>query len=245
MLAEYGSAHLLANWIMPADGDWQERVAGWVAGRGCDAWIWQREVADPAEYVTLWLRDAGLAPGSAEWGERYDAWLDWFARAGVVAVGMGFVSLWRSGAADPVFVAEDVPQAVEQPVGAELPAWIGRQRWLAATDDDALLHAALEAAPDLIRERSDVLGEPGWQEAAARLRQSHGLRWERGRRRTDRRGGRRLRRAASALSAGLERPRGRARAADRGDRRRGPAGGARPRGPGLPAPAGRPADAPR
>ena len=31
--------------------DWRERVAGWVAGTGCDAWIVQREVSDPVEYV--------------------------------------------------------------------------------------------------------------------------------------------------------------------------------------------------
>ena len=41
--------------------DWTERVAGWVPA-GCDAWVWQREVADLGQYAALWLRDAGDGP---------------------------------------------------------------------------------------------------------------------------------------------------------------------------------------
>jgi methylase of polypeptide subunit release factors len=178
-LAPGGSAHLLANWIVPADGDWAGRVGGWLAGAGCDGWVWQREVADPAEYAALWLRDAGLDPAGPEWGPRYDAWLDWFAAQGVAAVGMGMVSLWAGGGDDPVIVCEDVPQALGQPVGPELPAWIARQRWLAATTDRALLAAALTAAPDVRRERSDR-PDPGggWEPVAATLRRLDGMRWE-------------------------------------------------------------------
>ena len=39
--------------------DWRERIGAWVAATGCDAWVVQREIADPAEYVSLWLADAG------------------------------------------------------------------------------------------------------------------------------------------------------------------------------------------
>ena len=66
-LSPGGTAQLLANWIVPTDGDWRDRVAGWLAGRGCDAWVWQREIADLREYVALWLRDAGEVPGSPRW----------------------------------------------------------------------------------------------------------------------------------------------------------------------------------
>lgn len=173
-----GTAQLLANWVVSADGDWTDRVNGWLAGRGCDAWVWQREVAEPGEYIGLWLRDAGETPGTPSWNRQYDTWLDWFAAAGILAVGMGLVTLWRSDAADPVLVLEDVPQAVEQPIGPHLPAWIARQRWLTETADDRLLAARLEAAPGLVRERSDLVGTDGWETAASRLRQSYGLRWE-------------------------------------------------------------------
>ena len=182
-LAPGGVAQLLANWIVPADGDWQQRLAGWLHGSGCDAWIWQREVADPSEYVTLWLRDAGEQPGTDRWRQRYDHWLDWFAATGVAAVGMGLVTLWRTEAAHPSVVCEDVPQAVEQPAGAHLPGWVERTRWLAGHDDGALLQAALRRADGLVRVRHDLPGPgpeggAGWHTALVQLRQSHGMRWE-------------------------------------------------------------------
>jgi hypothetical protein len=177
VLAPGGTGQLLANWIIDGTADWDGRIRGWLDGAGCDAWVWQREVAEPAEYVALWLRDAGETPGTPRWVERYDAWLDWFEAAGVAAIGMGLITLWRSDAADPVIVCEDVPQALEQPIGATLPGWIDRQRRLAATTDAALLDASYHAADDLVLDRADLLGDGGWAPATARLRQSHGMRW--------------------------------------------------------------------
>ncbi len=178
VLAPHGSAHLLANWQIAAGSAWTERVDGWLAGSGCDAWVWQREVADPAEYVTLWLRDAGLTPDRPEWAPRYQAWLDWFAAAGVVAVGMGYVSMWAGGGAGRVQVLEDLPQAVDLPAGGQVSDWIGRARWLAHMSDDALLESCLRAGPGLVRERTDTLEESGWSTGPSTLRQSAGLRWE-------------------------------------------------------------------
>ena len=178
VLAEGGTGQLLANWVITDEQPWPERVGEWLAGSGCDAWIWQREVAEPGEYVSLWLRDAGERPGTGRWRARYAAWLDWFDAARVAAVGMGLITVWRSGATEPVVVCEDVPQAVEQPVGPHLRPWHERQRWLRAADDPALLAAVLRPAAGLVLDRSAVLGDGGWAEASARLRQSHGLRWE-------------------------------------------------------------------
>lgn len=188
VLAPGGTAQTLANWAIRSDTGWAERVEGWLDGSGCDAWVWQREVADPGEYVTMWLRDAGEVPGTPRWRERYDRWVDWFAQAGVLAVGMGMITMWRTGASTPAVVCEDVPQAVEQPVGAHISDWIRRRRWLDGlavdgpsvdgTGDDALLSARLRAADGLVRVRHDLIDADGWATRTATLRQSHGLRWE-------------------------------------------------------------------
>ncbi len=58
LLTEGGVLQYLANWVHVAGEDWSERVAGWFAGTGLDAWVIQREVADPMAYVNLWLADA-------------------------------------------------------------------------------------------------------------------------------------------------------------------------------------------
>lgn len=170
-----GTAQLLANWIIGQDEPWQDRLAGWLPTAGYRAWIWQREVAEPAEYVTMWLRDAGEVPGTDSWRLRYDRWLDWFARSGVVAVGMGLVNIRQNGLAATEVRCEDVPQAHEQPIGAQIEAWFERAAWLRDTE---LLSARLSPAPDLVLETRSLLAEDGWQPALSVLRQSHGMRWE-------------------------------------------------------------------
>ncbi|MFL6162335.1 MAG: methyltransferase [Jatrophihabitantaceae bacterium] len=176
-LAEHGTGQLLANWIIPADVDWSERVAGWLPPHGVAAWIWQREVAEPGEYVSLWLRDAGERPGTERWAIRYRRWQDWFTEAGAVAVGMGLISIRRTDRPSEI-VCEDVPQAYQSPVAPAIADWFDRRRWLADAD---LLAARLVAAPGLVLTTRSLLGEaaePGWQPALSTLGQTGGLRWE-------------------------------------------------------------------
>lgn len=132
-LAPGGWCQVLANWVHARGQPWQERVAGWLAGSGCDAWVLQRELVDPARYVEMWLADAGLA-GRPQWAQRYDAWLDWMATAGVEAVGMGWLCLRRTDRAEPVLRVEDWPWEVDQPVAPQVTSWAARVDALAAAD---------------------------------------------------------------------------------------------------------------
>jgi hypothetical protein len=168
---------MLANWTITGEADWREQLASWVPP-GCDAWVWQREVADPGEYISLWLRDSGERPGTASWNQRYEVWRSWFDAAGVLAVGMGLVNLRRTGAAHPAIVCEDVPQAVEQPASASIDGWFERAAWLESQPASALLAARLRAVPQLIRDQRAVITPDGWQVAYQQLRQSVGMAWQ-------------------------------------------------------------------
>ena len=177
VLTRGGTAQLLANWMITGSGEWADRLHDWLDPTGCDAWVWQREVADPAEYVALWLTDAGHRPDTAAYSRAYDRWLDWFAEQGVIAVGMGMITMWRSDGEASV-VCDDVRQPLAQPVGPVVMPWHRRMRWLRELDDTALLGARLVAVEDLVVESAHVRTATGWEAAAPRLRQSHGLRWE-------------------------------------------------------------------
>jgi methylase of polypeptide subunit release factors len=172
-----GTAQLLGNWQISAEQEWQERLTAWVPA-GCEAWIWQREVAEPGEYVALWLRDAGLGPNSPRWREQYEHWLDWFAEAGVIAVGMGLINLRRTDSEGARVVCEDVPQAVEQPAGTHIQQWFERAGWLRAQGAEGLLATPLKAAAGLVLDDRSLLGEQGWKVAYSQLRQSSAMRWE-------------------------------------------------------------------
>jgi hypothetical protein len=173
LLTEGGTMQYLANWAHVAGEDWADRVAGWFAGTGLDAWVIQREVADPMSYVDLWLTDAGEAADPA----RKAAWLDWFDAQKIEAVGFGLVTLRRGGAADPVVRIEDLRQQVEGLLGRHVAAWFDRQDWLRVRDAGQLLSARYRAADGLQLRQEATIGEEGWAVDRQVLAMPHGLRW--------------------------------------------------------------------
>jgi methylase of polypeptide subunit release factors len=173
LLTEGGTMQYLANWLHVAGEDWGERVAGWFAGTGLDAWVIQREVADPMAYVDLWLADASDAADPY----RAAAWLDWFDAQKVEAVGFGVVNLRRAGHTDPVLRIEDLRQAVQPPMGEQIAAWFDRQDWLRSRDDEGLLGTRFRAVDGLRLRQEATRGDEGWAVDRQVLVQSHGLRW--------------------------------------------------------------------
>ncbi|HSE71988.1 MAG TPA: methyltransferase [Nocardioidaceae bacterium] len=174
-LAPGGWCQVLANWVHVEGVPWQERVAGWLTD-DCDAWVVQREVADLAEYVELWLKDAGLH-GAPDYRERYDTWLSWFDEQGVEAVGFGWLNLRRHDEGvqrDPVRRTEDWPYEVEQPLGPEIADWARRTSLLADLTDADLLASRPVLRADV---RQETLGQPGAEDPEQIvLRQQRGLR---------------------------------------------------------------------
>ncbi|HEX6485720.1 MAG TPA: class I SAM-dependent methyltransferase [Nocardioidaceae bacterium] len=168
-----GWGQVLGNWVIESGRPWDERVAGWLDGCGCDAWVVQREVVDPAQYVELWLKDAGLH-GTPEYTDRYDAWLTWFEEQGVEGVGFGWIHVHRTGSDVPGLRFEDWPYEVELPLGPEVAAWGRRVSLERSVDDEALLAAHLVMRPDV---RQETSGEPGAEDPEQIvLRQQRGLR---------------------------------------------------------------------
>ncbi len=173
LLADGGYAQFLSNWTHPVDDDWAHRLAGFLAGTGLDAWIIQREVSDPAEYVRMWLSDSGEDADHA-WAAN---WLDWFAAQRIEAVGFGLVTLRAGGHQDPTVRIENLRQQTEQPFGALVPAWFDRQDWLRAHDGARLLTARLRAANALTLHKEAVRGPQGWDTQTTRLVLGEGARW--------------------------------------------------------------------
>ena len=172
-LAPGGVAQLLANWEDHEDAGWQERVRGWVAGTGLDAWVVQRDQQDPAEYAELWARDGGLRPGDPGYDDLVAAWLDDFAERRVSAVGFGVVTLRRpTSGRTPVVEIEESAGSVTGPMGPHVLARLAAQDWLAAHDDDAVLQQRWRCAADITEERH---GRPGEDPEVILLRQGGGL----------------------------------------------------------------------
>ena len=163
-LAEGGWCQVLANWVVPEGGAWEERIESWVP-EGCDAFVVQRELLDPAAYVELWLKDAGLH-GSVDYLVRYDTWLSWFEDQGIDAIGFGWINLRRSGGGARELISW--PYEVEQPIAPAI------RDWAVARDAAVELDSHLVLRTDVVQETT---GRPGAADPeAVVLRQQRGLR---------------------------------------------------------------------
>lgn len=170
-----GTMQFLANWLHVAGEDWADRVAGWLAGTGLDAWVIQREVSDPVGYVNLWLSDAAVDPAAQP--AIAANWLDWFDAHKVEAVGFGLITLRAGGHEDPTVRLEDLRQPTDEPLGALVGDWFARQDWLRDHPTDALLAARLRAADGLRLRQDAVRGAEGWEVDRQQLALTGGLRW--------------------------------------------------------------------
>lgn len=167
-----GSLQVLCNWAVVDGQPWQERVAGWAEGSGCDVWVVERERLDVYNYIEVWLTDAGLA-GSPEWEPRYREWIEYFRRLGITGVGMGWITLTRAERTTPDVQVESWPHAIAQPVG---PALAEHQRCVtnALMRDDELLAARWKVAQHVDQE---TIGDPGAEDPRhIVLRSATGLR---------------------------------------------------------------------
>jgi methyltransferase family protein len=176
-LADGGWCQVLANWVIARDRPWDERLGGWVA-EDCEAYVVQREVLDPAAYVELWLRDAGLH-GSPEYLRRYDTWLSWFDDQRIEGVGFGWINLHRRAPGLRPSGGEPVERHfLEWPYDVEQPIAPAIRDWAAATaaagrgrigPDSVLL-----VRPDV---RQETAGAPGAEDPeTVVLRRQRGLR---------------------------------------------------------------------
>ncbi|GGD13397.1 DUF7059 domain-containing protein [Nocardioides daphniae] len=166
-LTDGGWLQVLANWVVAEGTEWDERLASWLPV-DTSAFVVQREVLDPAGYVELWLKDAGLH-GGPDYLQRYDAWLSWMEEQGIAGVGFGWINVRRGGTARELV---EWPYDVEQPIAPAIEEW--------ETTHDALA-GLVDLAEERLVLRNDVRqetqGSPGAEDPETIvLRQQRGMR---------------------------------------------------------------------
>ncbi len=171
VLAPGGHAVLLVNWLHRTGEDGDARICSWFDGTGCDAWVVQREVAAPEDYVTAWLRDTDERSFDA----LYDEWV--YALRDVDAVAFGIVALHRrTDGLDPLVTLDDVDQPTAASWGEEVLAHFGRRVLLSGDLTSARLRLREDVRLHQVASRSPE----GWVATSQLLQQEAGLRWSGG-----------------------------------------------------------------
>ncbi|MBY6366343.1 DUF7782 domain-containing protein [Rhodococcoides corynebacterioides] len=170
-----GTAALLAAWIHVDGEDWRSRVASWLPDHGVDAWIVQRDVADPALHVGTWLRDGGLDPRTPAADALAERWLSRLEDADVTGVGFGFVYLRRTDRPTSV-LAEDLRHGLADPLGDEALDVFDRLDWLRTHD---LVAERFTVDPATAYENV-ALPDPdgGWSTVVRRVHRGDGPAWQ-------------------------------------------------------------------
>lgn len=176
-----GTACILGAWVHALDESWQQRVASWVPGTGVSAWVLQRDVVDPALYVSTWLKDESLDPRSRDAVERTEAWLDYFDANHVHAIGFGWVFLRRIGDSETSEItAEELRQPFSDPLGPEVEEYFLRAQWLRGASRDQVLDAAYMVRPSVALEEvslADADAGIGFAPEVARVTRTDGPRF--------------------------------------------------------------------
>jgi methylase of polypeptide subunit release factors len=169
-LTDGGYCQLLANWVHRRGEDWRDRVGSWLPA-DCDALVVQREVLDPAAYVSLWLHDSGEV-AAPDYLDRYARWLDELAAQDAEGIGFGWITLRRVDTAGTHRLL-DAPQPMDHPLGPHVAEDFARTAWLRAQQGD-LRGSVLRLGEDVTQES---IGEPGAEDPARLLlRRASGLR---------------------------------------------------------------------
>lgn len=169
------TAVMLGNWEHRGAGSWRDVVAAWLP-KELDAWILERELQDPVEYATMWLRDGGLTPERdlQAFDSALEAWIDDFEARDVRGVGFGYLIVHRpQSPREPWRLLEEVTTSGQGVLGPHVAEVLEVRERLAGLDDDAVADLRPLLAPDVTEERHLIPGAA--EPTVILLRQGGGL----------------------------------------------------------------------
>jgi methylase of polypeptide subunit release factors len=172
-----GYFQMLCNWVENTDRDWQERLQGWFAHTGCDAWVLRSSTTDPVTYAVNWMKHGHNDASSSEDPKRLEAWLEYYKSENVGAIGGGAVVMRKREGGDNWFRCFDGPEKITGPCGEDVLERMGSLDILAreARDEDALLKTVfrVSAKARLTQECSPT--EAGWAQDRAFIQITQGF----------------------------------------------------------------------
>jgi hypothetical protein len=164
-----GYGQLMCNWAHTASQPWQEPVADWFDGSGCDVLVWGAQTQDASAYATSWIQQTELDYRD-RLSELYDAWMSYYDREGIEAVTYGLITMRRSrGHANWVRFVK-MPNGATVPGGDHILRRFQAQDFLESMSDDRqLLDQRLHVARDIRLEQHYAQEGSGVSAVATRM----------------------------------------------------------------------------
>jgi predicted RNA methylase len=113
-LNEGGYMQMLCEWAQVSGQPWEERIAEWLEGTGCDAWVMKGLTQHPEEYAQHRFRETTQDTGRDQ--ELYDGYMAYYRDRGVEAIHDGLIVMRRRSGDNWVRI-EEVPKTPNGDLG--------------------------------------------------------------------------------------------------------------------------------
>ena len=179
-LNEGGFCQMVCQWAHVAGEDWKERLVGWFAPTGCDAWAMTVQVETAADYARSWI--AQTEHVDAEQSDRlFERWLAYYQQERIEAVSTGLITLQKVSGKRNWVRFEDSSARASGPFGADIALGFELNSLLETiAGDEALLDCRLQVAPRVRLEHVCEWKDAAWSISSSKLRLQGGLQYEAG-----------------------------------------------------------------
>ena len=170
-----GYCQMMVEWVQIKGQPWRERIAEWVAGLGCDAWVMMSYAQSSLDYTLVRVEEdrEELSDPDAQ-AALIDTWLEYFDRHGVESIHGGIIMLRRREGRNWTRM-EEIVSLPQRPFGDFLRNVFETHEALEHMPDEALLamRPSLPATSRLVKQFG--IAEEGWRLSSLDLHVAEGF----------------------------------------------------------------------
>jgi methylase of polypeptide subunit release factors len=172
-LNEGGYMQMLCEWAQVSGQPWEERIAEWLDGSGCDAWVMKGLTQDPEEYAQHRILETTVDDGRD--AELYEGYMSYYRERRVEAIHDGLIVMRKRSGANWARI-EEVPKTPSGNLGELILSTFAAHDLLQMTEDDESLLAIRPKLADHARlEQICDHGADGWHTESLTLRLTRGF----------------------------------------------------------------------
>ena len=173
-LSAGGIFQLLCEWVELKNQPWQQRLAGWLEGTGCDGWVLHWPPRSPDEYTAARLGEVS-GPGLATGSENFAQWTESFSSHQVTGIHAGLVVMRRRTGRNWVRY-QPVVRPVAGPAGDTILKCLAGADFVdAEVSNETLLGSVMRPSPELRLQQALEFRDERWEVPTSRARLAGGL----------------------------------------------------------------------